>query len=690
VEAGEVLCERYRVTRFVARGGMGEVYEAVDEVLEQTVALKHVSFAGLPDDEASRTRARTLREARLAARLRGHPRVVAVYDVVEADGDVWLVLEYLRSRSLSEVLGADGRLDPVAVARIGSSVADALAAAHEAGVLHRDVKPGNVLLAEDSDVVKLTDFGISRADGDGSGRLTATDVVSGTPSYMAREVARGDEPTAAADVYALGATLYRAVEGHPPFGTDTNALRLMYRVATEPLPPPQRADDLEPLLLRMLEADPATRPDAALARDLLDEYARRPFTPTIDAAAPAVADRVLSAAPAHDAATPVGATTLDGPPAPLDRPAGPGPAGAPPVPAGAPPGPGGAPPVPAWSPGSPGAAGVPGSPAAPDPGPARRPWWRHRAALVALAVVVVLLVAGTITVAVATRTATSPVASAPAPLAMTVPPVQADACSLIDRTALSQYGPVSAVGVGNIPAGCRAVVGLPGGDVRVGLVFGAPGSVLAPGTTTQEGPLTVIRQGPETVPGRGPDCPRTILLTDGTHVLVTLTSRDGQQAPACAMTDTATTNAVTALVAHGVLADPTRAAGFSFASTSACSVLSPADLSRDLGGVASAASPGFANWSCSWSGGTATATLYFEVDGIPPVSFGTPYPNTGDPAQVRAGAHDCQAAVQHRRWFDPAHLAEWDVVELSSSTESGDALCGRAVDLANVASQRTP
>ncbi|MEJ2868988.1 serine/threonine-protein kinase [Actinomycetospora sp. OC33-EN08] len=277
MEPGELFADRYRIVRFVARGGMGEVYEARDETLETTVALKRVGFAGLPDDEASVARARVLREARLAARLRGVPQVVATYDVVESGDDVWLVLEYVPSRTLGDAL--DDRLDTVEVARIGAAVATALAAAHANDVLHRDVKPGNVLLADDG-TVKLTDFGISRGTGEAT-KLTATDVVSGTPAYMAREVARGEDPTPAADVYSLGATLYRALEGAPPHGTDGNALRLMYRVATEPPRPPEHADTLGPLLLRLLADDPSTRPDAATAAELLDAHARRPSEPTV-------------------------------------------------------------------------------------------------------------------------------------------------------------------------------------------------------------------------------------------------------------------------------------------------------------------------------------------------------------------------------------------------------------------------
>ena len=169
-----------------------------------------------------------MREGRIGARLQ-HPHVISMFDVVVHDERPWLVMEYLPSKSLAAMLAESGPMEPRVVAEIGRQVADGLAAAHAAGVVHRDVKPGNVLIADDGRV-KLTDFGVSRAVDDV--QLTRTGLIAGTPAFLSPEVARGQEPTAASDVFALGATLYAAVEGRPPFGLDDNAYALLHKVAT--------------------------------------------------------------------------------------------------------------------------------------------------------------------------------------------------------------------------------------------------------------------------------------------------------------------------------------------------------------------------------------------------------------------------------------------------------------------------
>jgi serine/threonine protein kinase len=178
----------------------------------------------------------------------------------------WLVMEYLPSRSLAQVLGEKGPLPPEQVADIGRQVADGLAAAHLAGVTHRDVKPGNVLIAEDGRV-KLTDFGVSRAVDDV--QLTRTGLIAGTPAFLCPEVARGLNPTAASDVFALGATLYAAVEGIPPFGLDDNAYALLHKVATEQVRRPKQDGPVVDVIMRLLSREPEARPSAAQARDAL-------------------------------------------------------------------------------------------------------------------------------------------------------------------------------------------------------------------------------------------------------------------------------------------------------------------------------------------------------------------------------------------------------------------------------------
>lgn len=218
-----VVAGRYRLGEVLGAGGMGTVWRATDEVLGREVALKRVRLGELPPVDVAVARERTMREARIAAALH-HPHIVSIFDVVLVDDEPWLVLEYLPARSLGDVLHEHGTLPPADVAAIGAQVAAALAAAHGAGVVHRDVKPDNILVAHrptpgtPGPLVKLTDFGISHAVT--APAITATEVLTGTPAYFAPETARGEGTDARTDVYSLGASLYAATEGHPPFGTD--------------------------------------------------------------------------------------------------------------------------------------------------------------------------------------------------------------------------------------------------------------------------------------------------------------------------------------------------------------------------------------------------------------------------------------------------------------------------------------
>lgn len=252
-----LIAGRYRLVNRIASGGMGIVWQAWDELLQRPVALKQLRpQPGLSDAEAELTSQRAMREARITARLH-HQHAVPVYDVVEYDGLPCLIMQYLPSTSLQTIVNDRGTLQPTEAARIGAEVASALAAAHAVGIVHRDVKPGNVLITEDGSA-KITDFGISHALGDTT--LTSTGMVTGTPAYLAPEVARGAESGFASDVFSLGATLYAATEGAPPFGTDQNPMAVLHKVASGQVNPPQRSGPLTSLLLRMLAADPGNRP----------------------------------------------------------------------------------------------------------------------------------------------------------------------------------------------------------------------------------------------------------------------------------------------------------------------------------------------------------------------------------------------------------------------------------------------
>ncbi len=245
---------------------MGHVWLARDDVLRRDVAIKEVYLPdGLSEDEADELHLRTLREARTAARLT-HPSVIRIYDVLQANDRPWIVMEYVPSRSLAQVVTEDGPLPPQRVATIGLALLGALAAAHDAGVLHRDVKPGNVLLADDGRIV-LTDFGLAVTEDFGM-QVTQAGVVHGSPQFIAPERAKDGTSNAASDLWSLGATLYAAVEGQSPYARATSYATLA-ALATEPPDPPKRAGDLKPLLAGLLRRNPNARITPARAERLL-------------------------------------------------------------------------------------------------------------------------------------------------------------------------------------------------------------------------------------------------------------------------------------------------------------------------------------------------------------------------------------------------------------------------------------
>jgi serine/threonine protein kinase len=269
-EPQALIADRYRLLRHVGSGGMGVVWEALDERLERRVAVKQLRRqSGASTAEAELANQRAMREARLTARLQ-HQHAVSVFDVVEQEGQLWLIMQFVSSITLAGVLKEGGPLRPSEAAQVGAQVASALAAAHAVGIVHRDVKPGNILIAEDGTAL-ISDFGIARALGDAT--LTTSGMVHGTPAYLAPEVARGNEADFASDVFSLGATLYSAMEGAPPFGTDENSIALLHRVASGQFPPPQRCGPLTPVILEMLSAEPNDRPHMRSVADNLTRLA---------------------------------------------------------------------------------------------------------------------------------------------------------------------------------------------------------------------------------------------------------------------------------------------------------------------------------------------------------------------------------------------------------------------------------
>ncbi|MER7457400.1 serine/threonine-protein kinase [Micromonospora sp. NPDC126480] len=342
-----LIAGRYRLRDLVGTGGMGRVWLARDEMLHRDVAVKEIVPPGwLAEAERDQVRLRTLREARTAARLT-HPNVVRVYDVVHVGDNPWIVMEYVRSRSLQQIITSDGPLSPRRTARIGLAVLAALRAAHSAGVLHRDVKPHNVLVADDGRVM-LTDFGLATFDG-GDGAMTGPGMVLGSPEFVAPERARDGVSDPRTDMWSLGATLYAAVEGRSPYAR-SSAMATLSALAVEPPDPMRRAGPLRPLLTGLLQREPWRRLTAVEVEPLLR--------------AAASADPEHAAGPAPPPGTDTGRP-------PSDRDGPPPRSGRPPPPAGP--------------------ASDPGTPAAPavhrrgSTGPARRRRPRRRTAVAAVA-----------------------------------------------------------------------------------------------------------------------------------------------------------------------------------------------------------------------------------------------------------------------------------------------------------------
>ncbi|MGJ6961117.1 protein kinase domain-containing protein [Streptosporangium sp. G11] len=267
-----VLADRYELIAPLGRGTMGTVWKAHDRSLGREVAIKEIrQEPGLSEAQRAELRERMIREGRTAARI-SHPSVATIHDAIVEDGSPWIIMELVQARSLEQVIEEEGPLPPRLVAEIGADLLGALRAAHAQGVLHRDVKPGNVLITESGRVV-LTDFGIAKAEGDTS--LTKTGMVIGSPGYTAPERARGEHTGPESDLWSLGATLYFAVEGRPAYERASVAETLA-ALMSEQVDPPTQAGPLRPVLEQLLEKDHTTRLTAAQAGALLRAVADTP------------------------------------------------------------------------------------------------------------------------------------------------------------------------------------------------------------------------------------------------------------------------------------------------------------------------------------------------------------------------------------------------------------------------------
>ncbi len=267
-DTGRVIAGRYRLQAPIGRGAMGVVWRARDQLLDRDVAVKEVHIAEtLTDAERANAYQRTLREAKTAARL-NHPAVVTVYDVCEDGGRPWIVMQLVNAQSLDQVLAASGPLSPRRAAEMARQLLSALSVAHAAGVMHRDVKPSNVLLGSDDRAV-LTDFGIATFQGDP--KLTQTGMVMGSPGFTAPERIRGEDASPASDLWSLGATLFAAVEGHGPFERRGGAITTMSAIINEDAPQAPTAGALGPVIAALLRREPADRPDASEAERMIND-----------------------------------------------------------------------------------------------------------------------------------------------------------------------------------------------------------------------------------------------------------------------------------------------------------------------------------------------------------------------------------------------------------------------------------
>ncbi|RCW43725.1 serine/threonine protein kinase [Halopolyspora algeriensis] len=300
-DIGRLIADRYRLEARLGGGAMGTVWSGTDELLRRPVAVKAVRLPpGMPERDAEELRERTLREARAIAVV-SHPNVVTLYDVARDDGDPFVVMELVPSQSLAVVLREHGPLDERQLATITDSVASALETAHRSGIIHRDIKPGNVLLGEYGNI-KISDFGISRNLSEAT--LTRTGIMLGTPAFIAPEVAAGESVGVAADLWGLGATLFAASEGHPPYDEDGNPMATVSAVVRGPVPEPTRTGPIGEIITALMVKDPHRRmslPDVRRhVQSLLPPPGSQPFGELIAPEVPTVRVRTPTAtAPAQ-------------------------------------------------------------------------------------------------------------------------------------------------------------------------------------------------------------------------------------------------------------------------------------------------------------------------------------------------------------------------------------------------------
>ncbi|WP_405616042.1 protein kinase domain-containing protein [Streptomyces sp. NBC_00076] len=634
-EAGDKIAGRYLLREPIGRGGMGVVWLAWDERLERQVAVK---CARLDDDRAAR---RLMGEARNAGRLH-HPNIVGVFDFVDEGATCWIIMEYVPSRSLAQILAESGPLTPEDAGSIGCQIAAALAKSHHEGVVHGDVTPENILVTDEG-VARLTDFGISRALWSDVTHST-TGSVRGKPRYLAPELAKGLPAGEKSDVFSLGASLFMAVEGRSPYGEAEHLMAYLARAVEGHIEPAHRTGPLEGPLTALLEVEPRRRPDAARAQELLTRAAPPP---------PHIAEQ-LHDSRMRDLTSPtlrlrrLVRRARDSTPFMLQ-----------------------------------------------PPRPVRRR--RHRLAIT----VVALAAAGAITAGLVLfgpwaskdegdqggRTdATDAKPSATASAGAIGDERTADPCGLLDVASLSRFGAtVLAPDYGEFDR-CDVLVRNNSGDdiadVQVNLDSDRDDFDGILSTRLTNG-LTVV-----TLKRDGRACERAVLTADGKQIRVIGKQFDEAAPDPCQMADAATDHVV------GVLADgpvPRRSsppAANSLARLDTCALLDATELKRLPGVEADNRDRGFGSWACDWSSddGTREVEIQFSQDNSLDSDDGTPVNVAGTKSySIADEAEDdsCTVRTPHRTYTDSVGDRTTELFQLTVyAPQPTEQLCSLAREFA--------
>jgi hypothetical protein len=636
-EAGDRIADRYLLQVPIGRGGMGVVWLAWDERLERRVAVK---CARLGDDRATR---RLMGEARNAGRLH-HPNIVGVFDFVDEGATCWIIMEYVPSRSLAQIVTESGPLTPEEAGSIGCQIAAALAKSHNEGVVHGDVTPENILVTDEG-VARLTDFGISRALWSDA-TTSATVGVRGKPRYLAPELAKGEPAGEKSDVFSLGASLFAAVEGQSPYGEAEHLMAYLARAVEGHIEPMHRAGPLDEPLTALLEVEPRRRPDAATAQQLLTRAAPPP--PHIQEQLHDTPERGLSS------------RTLRLPR--LRR-----------------------------RPGD----FTPFMLQPPQPVRRRRPWVIAAVALAATGAITAGLVlfgpwASKDAGDKGGRTGASDAKpSATAQAGALGDERTADPCGLLDAASMSRFGSTALdPDYGEIDR-CDVLVrnksGDDNADVQVNLDSDRDDFDDVLSTRLVDG-LTVVSLKPD-----GRSCQRAVLTADGKQIRVIGAQFDKRASDPCQLADAATDHVVGVLAEAPVPRRSSSPATNSLARLDACTLLDATDLKRLPGVETDNRDRGFGSWDCDWSSddGDREVEIQFTRDNSLDADDGKLVDVAGTKSYFIADeAEDdsCTVRTPHRTYTDPVGDRTTELFQLTVyAPQPSKQLCATATQFAAAA-----